>query len=102
MFFITGLQNIDYIDSFDDLLLGDNDTRTLGYFETEEEALTAVGDNSISQIVHPGEYVIIEQIRPGIHPRSEVVQWFKYNKANNVYEPIKEVESVIVNFAMIG
>lgn len=102
MYFITAMSNIDNLGTFEEITLNDSDVQTIGYYETEDEALTVIGDGTVQELYYPGEYIILEKIEPGLHNSSEVVQWFKFEPMNQVYEPIKEVKSLVVNFAMIG
>jgi hypothetical protein len=59
------------------------DYRTFGFFFTEEEARMAVKENSLNMIECYYDYLVIEQVFPGIHTRQKEIAWFKAKGSNN-------------------
>lgn len=104
MYFITALANVKSIDELED----DKDacvsfsSACFGYYENFNVADTEVRNNTCDINETINDYVVIEEIKQGIHPHAEEKQWYKFDYDNYIYQPCDKPESIkmFCNFAL--
>lgn len=61
-------------------------SRCFGYYTTLDEAKEAVEENRCDIHETMYDFVVIEEIGPGIHAEATKELWFKYNPKKDSYE----------------
>ena len=74
--------------------------RCFGYYPEKEDAFEAVRRNSCDMHETMYDYIVVEEIEPGIHGMAEVVGWFKYNRETDGYDPIEVGRTGFCNYAI--
>lgn len=74
--------------------------RCFGYYTEKEDAFEAVRRNSCDMHETCYDYIVVEQIEPGIHALAEVVGWFQYNHETDGYDPIEVGRTGFCNYAI--
>jgi len=88
MFFITAFVDLD------ERYGTKGGSRCFGFKETFENADQAVRENWCDIHEYTYDYVIIEEMNPGIHPNVENRWFYKFNHEDEVYVPIDEPEEL--------
>jgi hypothetical protein len=83
-YFIMGVDKLGY-DSYDHGM-----TRVVGYYSELETAITAVKENCCDIWESCYDYVIVEEVFPGLYPDAPRRWFFGYDKATGKYNPIDE------------
>jgi hypothetical protein len=77
--------------------------RTVGWFKTEEEAKEIV-ENNCGDIYECGyyQYAVVEEYESGLYIMSYEKQWYRWNKEQEKYEPIRKPSKFnrICNYAI--
>lgn len=66
--------------------------RCVGYFETFQEAENIILNNVCDIFEYYYDYVIIENIKPGLYQYDQKPSWYKWNDTNDCYELINKPE----------
>lgn len=77
--------------------------RTVGFFHTPEEA-RRVPEKNEGELDEGGyyQYLVIEQVNPGLHPATLVVQWYIWNTQTKSWTLwfTPEKHSFVTNFGI--
>lgn len=99
MYFITGNTKLLTLDDpLEDYK--DDCSRCFGYYKEFKYAERAVINNSFDMWETMYDYIVIEYIGEGIHQRSDIESWYKYNQEKNEYEKIDVGHTGFCNYAL--
>ena len=70
-------------------LIVDKHPHAFGYFHDKAEAFKAVEENRCDLCESYYDFVVIEEIMPGIHSIAQTEFWFRWNKVTDHWDPLK-------------
>jgi len=78
------------------------DSRTFGFYEYVDKALSAVAENRCNMHESLYEYLVIEHIEEGIHPLSDSEKWFRWDYKNHCWKRCRRPKQFLgtINFAL--
>jgi hypothetical protein len=75
------------------------EARTVGYYDSKEEAISRVLENRCDLWETIYMYAVVEYIEPGLYPIAVDRWFFKWNNDTRQYEPIEPFKDSFGNYA---